>query len=97
MLANFGEWVVPLDKINEKIDIEPLLLVYFSDYQPKSIPKDILSRVSKNFYKEMKMNYRSIENIEDIFATLFRFFSLKITPNETILSFFQFNTINLCD
>jgi len=77
-----------LFKISQQLNIEPILLVYFSDLCGIKISKDALSKVSKNFFKEVKMNYRSIPAIQDIFVPLFKFFEGH--QSDTVKSFFHF-------
>jgi hypothetical protein len=43
------------------VHIEPLLLVFYSNLSPTMVPKDALSKVSKTFFKELKLNYRNQE------------------------------------
>jgi hypothetical protein len=44
--------------VHQSIDVEPLLIAYFSNLSLQTIAKDALSKVCKNFFKEFKMNYR---------------------------------------
>lgn len=71
------------------------LVVYFSNYTVIKVPKDALSRVSKHFFKELKMNYRQLDHLFPTLTTLFYFFDS--TENETVKSFFQFNLVNVCE
>lgn len=48
-------------KLKGKVDIEPVLLVYFSNFTKEIKSKDALSKISKTFFKEMKMNYRELK------------------------------------
>ena len=57
-LSHLASHVPKLAKITKKIDIEPVLLVYFSSLTYQSISKDALSKDSKTFFKELKMHYR---------------------------------------
>ena len=59
-LSHLASHVPKLYRISKKIDIEPVLLVYFSHLTYQSISKDSLSKVSKTFFKDLKMNYRAL-------------------------------------
>jgi len=43
------------------LPLEPILLVFYSNLSPTLIAKDGLSKVSKNFFKDLKQNYRRPE------------------------------------
>jgi hypothetical protein len=82
-------------KVKSKVDIEPVLLVYFSNLTKEIKSKDSLSKVSKTFFKEVKMNYRELQkDLSAILIGLSHFF----TGHEsvTVLSFWQFMVLNLC-
>jgi hypothetical protein len=51
------------------------IVVYFSEYSTKSISKDALSKVSRGFFKDFKMNYKTVADIFDFWSKLFKFFS----------------------
>jgi hypothetical protein len=62
----------------------------------KIITKDALSKVSRHFYKELKMNYRRAAlPIGETLLTLLKFF--ETCPSDTVKTFFQFNMIVLCE
>lgn len=62
----------------------------------KIITKDALSKVSRHFYKEFKMNYRRFSySVGETLLTLLKFF--ETAPSDTVKSFFQFNMIILCE
>jgi len=71
-------------------------VVYFASKSQQLITKDALSKVSRNFFKEFKMNYRT--HYPDIFGmltTILKFFELSYS--DTIRSFMQFMLANLCE
>eukprot|EP00347_Sterkiella_histriomuscorum_P007334 403349349 len=92
---NLALHVNELWKIQQLLDIESLLLVYFSTMSEKQPPKDALSKVSKNFFKEFKMNYRKYDNVYEMFKTIYKFFELP--QNQTIRTFIEFTLINLSE
>jgi hypothetical protein len=62
----------------------------------KIITKDALSKVSRHFYKEFKMNYRNFDfKMKDHMFTLLHFF--ESNPSPTVKTFFNFNMIILCE
>lgn len=62
----------------------------------QQIAKDALSKVSRNFFKEFKMNYhRYRDHLRSSLETLIKFFSASF--NDTVRSFFLFNVIILCE
>jgi hypothetical protein len=62
----------------------------------KIITKDALSKVSRHFYKEFKMNYKRYSfQVHDSMVTLLRFF--ETCPVDTVKSFFAFNMSVLCE
>lgn len=64
-----------IDSAGKVIDIEPILLVYFSSLTRTNISKDALSKVSKTFFKELKMHYRKLgTNFTTILVTFSNFF-----------------------
>lgn len=66
---------VPIAK-QYQLDLEPLLLVYFSYLANQKISKDSLSKVSKTFFKDLRMGYRQIsDNFAVILRTLYHFFA----------------------
>ena len=72
------------------------LVVYFAFLSGQLITKDALSKVSRNFFKEFKMNYRA--NFDDVFGmlrTVLKFFQQ--SASDTIKSFMQFMLANLCE
>lgn len=74
-LSHLASHVPKLAKITKKIDIEPVLLVYFSQLTYQSISKDALSKVSKTFFKELKMHYRLLQaDLAGILCDLSAFF-----------------------
>lgn len=52
--------VKELSRVQKFFELEPLFLVYFSFMTDKIVTKDALSKVSRNFYKEFKMNYNRL-------------------------------------
>jgi len=46
-------------QIQKVIDLEPVLLVFFCHLSSHTVTKDAMSKVSKTFFKELKMNYRN--------------------------------------
>jgi len=85
-----------LSQVNSCYDLEPLLLVYFAFLTDKIITKDALSKVSRHFYKEVKMNYRNFDyKLKDHFFSLLHFF--ESCPSTTVRTFFNFNMIILCE
>jgi hypothetical protein len=89
--------VKELSRVQKFFDLEPLFLVYFSFMTDKIVTKDALSKVSRNFYKEFKMNYNrlSCSTVTYCMVTLLKFFETGLT--ETVRSYFQFNLIILCE
>ncbi len=57
-LAHLSQHVGKLNEVSAVIDIEPLLIAYYSDLSGQTISKDALSKVCKNFFKEFKSDYR---------------------------------------
>lgn len=71
-------------------------MVYFAFLTDKIITKDALSKVSRHFYKEVKMNYRNFDfKLKDHFFSLLHFF--ESCPSTTVKTFFNFNMIILCE
>jgi len=68
------------------IDLEPLLLVFFCHLSSQTVTKDAMSKVSKTFFKELKMNYRNNKYSQTLIS-IHRFFEWH---NETVRSFMQF-------
>lgn len=78
-----------LHQVSKIIDIEPLFIAYFSDLSEQTISKDALSKVTKNFFKEFKMDYRRFnENAQfvRILRTMGHFYEGH--QSETVRSFF---------
>ena len=62
----------------------------------KIVTKDALSKVSRHFFKDFKMNYRRYSSyVHDSLVTLLKFF--ETCPSDTVKSFFAFNTSVLCE
>jgi hypothetical protein len=62
----------------------------------KIVTKDGLSKVSRHFYKEVKMNYRKFDfHLKEHLFILLRFF--ETNPSVTVRTFFNFNMIILCE
>jgi hypothetical protein len=60
------------------------------------VTKDGLSKVSRHFYKEIKMNYRKHDSrLRVHLSTLLRFF--ETNPSITVRTFFNFNMVVLCE
>lgn len=87
-------------------DLEPLfcklvfliiyVVVYFSFMTDKIITKDALSKVSRHFYKEVKMNYRNFDyKLKNHMFSLLHFF--EANSSQTVRTFFNFNMIILCE
>jgi hypothetical protein len=63
-----------LHSIDKSIDIEPVLLVFFQHLSNKKKSKDVLSKVSKQFFKDLKLKYRELPNFSQILTSLLKFF-----------------------
>lgn len=88
-LSHLASHVPKLNRISKKIEIEPMLLVYFSHLTYTSISKDSLSKVSKTFFKELKMNYRQLQaDFASILCDMSAFFLGH--ESITVASFWQF-------
>ena len=88
-LSHLASHVPKLYRISKKIDIEPVLLVYFSHLTYQSISKDSLSKVSKTFFKDLKMNYRALQaDFASILCDMSAFFLGH--ESITVASFWQF-------
>jgi hypothetical protein len=62
----------------------------------KIVAKDALSKVSRHFFKDFKMNYRRFTGfVHETLLTLLKFF--ETCPSDTVKSFFAFNTCVLCE
>lgn len=80
------------------IDIEPLFISYFSDLSDQTISKDALSKVTKNFFKEFKMDYRmhcEHGHFVNVLRTMYHFYEGH--KSETVRSFFQFMIAITCE
>mmetsp|Transcript_33098 Transcript_33098/g.43591 ORF Transcript_33098/g.43591 Transcript_33098/m.43591 type:complete len:131 (+) Transcript_33098:798-1190(+) len=99
-LANFISHLalhVPhLHKASKFINTEPVLIAYFSSLTRVNISKDALSKVSKTFFKELKMNYRKLAtNFVTVLTSLSNFFGGH--ESQTVASFWQFMVMNVCE
>lgn len=54
-----------------------------------------MSKVSRNFFKEFKMNYRNFEDVNKMFNVIIKFFEQ--SQSQTIRTFIEFNLTNLCE
>ena len=71
-------------------------MVYFSSFTRTNISKDALSKVSKSFFKELKMHYRKLGvSFNQILTSLTCFFVGH--ESQTVASFWQFNVIITCE
>lgn len=78
------------------IDVEPILIVYFSSFTRTNISKDALSKVSKTFFKELKMHYRKLgTNFTTVLASLSNLFVGH--ESQTVASFWQFMVAVTCE
>jgi len=87
-----------LDEVSKAIDIEPLFIAYYSDLSDFTVSKDALSKVTKNFFKEFKMDYRRYSESNSfvkILSTMHYFFEGH--KSETVRSFFQFMIAITCE
>lgn len=79
-----------------QIDTEPILIVYFSSLTRINISKDALSKVSKTFFKELKMHYRRLgPGFTTMLTNLCNFFGGH--ESQTVASFWQFMIMNVCE
>lgn len=79
-LANFISHLalhVPhLHSASKHINIEPALIAYFSSLTRVNISKDALSKVTKTFFKELKMYYRKLgADFVSVLTNLSNFFA----------------------
>lgn len=71
-------------------------MVYFSILSDQIITKDALSKVSRHFFKEIKMNYRHFgDQLCETLFTLKKFFEASLF--DTVRTFFEFNFVILCE
>ena len=56
------------------LDIEPILLVFFQQLSNTKKSKDALSKVSKQFFKDLKLKYRELENLSWIMCCILKLF-----------------------
>jgi hypothetical protein len=94
-----------LKEIQKIIELEPLLckkpiliikVVFFSFLSDQLITKDALSKVSRSFFKEFKMNFRRFPfSTHLIVTTIMKFF--EYSPSDTVRTFVIFNVIILCE
>jgi len=62
----------------------------------KIVTKDALSKVSRHFFKDFKMNYHRFTGyVHESLVTLLKFF--ETCPSDTAKSFFAFNMSVLCE
>ena len=108
-LDKLSTHIQPLACIQKVIELESLfskkhfspkslihIVVFFAMFSTQIITKDALSKVSRSFFKEFKMNYRRYpEEIFPFISTLLKFFDC--SPLETVKTFFVFNVIILCE
>ena len=88
--------VTSVNEAHRLTDVEPALIVYFSSLTRHNISKDALSKVSKTFFKEVKMNYRKLgANFTKIFVNLSNLFSGH--ESQTVASFWQFMVATTCE
>jgi hypothetical protein len=80
-------------QIQKVIDLEPVLLVFFCHLSSHTVTKDAMSKVSKTFFKELKMNYRNNKYSQTLIS-VHRFFEWH---NETVRSFMQFQIMITCE
>jgi hypothetical protein len=59
-----------MQAVDRQVDIEPILLVYFQTFSNQKMGKDALSRVSKQFWKDLKMKYKELENLRFILSSI---------------------------
>lgn len=60
---------------DQSIDIEPVLLVYFQRMATSKQSKDTLSKISKQFWKDLKHEYRELTcNLSQILCSILRLF-----------------------
>lgn len=63
-----------LKKVESEVDTEPIFLVFFHKMSQKKISKDLLSLVSRQFFKEIKQKYRTIANFSTLIIYVIKFF-----------------------
>lgn len=61
-------------KVDFVVDTEPMLLVLFQKMAQKKISKDLLSLVSRQFFKEIKQKYRTITNLSTLIIYVLKLF-----------------------
>ena len=95
-ISHMALHVPHLHKVSQHIDTEPVLLAYFSSFNRVNISKDALSKVTKTFFKELKMNYRRLgAKFVTTLTSLSNFFGGH--ESQTVASFWQFMTMNVCE
>jgi len=75
------------------VPLEPILLVFYSNLSPTMVAKDGLSKVSKNFFKDLKLNYRRPEFAQTL-IDVHRFFEWH---DESVRSFIHFQIMITCE
>lgn len=95
-ISHLATHVPHLSKASKLIDIEPVLLAYFSSLTRTNISKDALSKVSKTFFKELKMHYRKLgPTFALTLINLSNFFVGH--ESQTVASFWQFMVMTVCE
>lgn len=96
-ISHLASHVTKLDKACQLIDIEPVFLAYFSSYTRTNISKDALSKVSKTFFKELKMHYRKLgdNGFVEVLTSLSSFYMGH--ESQTVGSFWQFMVAITCE
>ena len=75
--ANLGMFcmhISNLKKLDQVIDIEPMLLVLLHKMSNKKISKDILSIVGRQFFKDLKQKYRLLPNYSTLVIHVIKVF-----------------------
>ena len=74
-ISHLALHVPAIHQTTKKIDVEPVLIAYFSSYTRTNISKDALSKVTKTFFKELKMHYRKLgSSFTQVLCSLTNFF-----------------------
>lgn len=63
-----------LYEVDEVLDIEPIMLIYFQKMAQSKQSKDVLSKVSRQFFKDLKLNYRLIPNLSMVMRSVLKLF-----------------------
>jgi hypothetical protein len=77
------------------VKIEPLLLVFFCELNLQLIPKEAMSSVSRQFWTELKQNYRSPDFAQTLIDVHHFFEWLDIQPD--VRSWIHFQIMITCE